>query len=112
MSSPLVVAFEDLHWADETLLELLRFLVDGDDPGALLILGTARPELRERSPAILVEGEDRHVVELEPLTRSESEALLGGPRQDIRMEGKFPWGMSTYRNRTGDDGRLTPRKHP
>jgi class 3 adenylate cyclase/tetratricopeptide (TPR) repeat protein len=75
---PLVVAFEDLHWADETLLELLRFLADGDDPGALLILGTARPELRERSPAILVEGEDRHVVELEPLTRSESEALLGG----------------------------------
>ena len=73
-----MLAFEDLHWADETLLELLRFLVDGDAPGALRFLGTARPELQERSPAILVEGEDRHVVELEPLTGSESEALLGG----------------------------------
>ena len=72
-----MVVFEDLHWADETLLELLRFLVDGDTPAALLILGTARPELGERAPAILVEGEDRHVVELEPLTGSESKALLG-----------------------------------
>ncbi len=76
-NQPLVVVFEDLHWADETLLELLRFLVDGDTPAALLILGTARPELGERAPAILVEGEDRHVVELEPLTGSESKALLG-----------------------------------
>jgi class 3 adenylate cyclase/tetratricopeptide (TPR) repeat protein len=77
-NQPLVVVFEDLHWADETLLELLRFLVDGVTPAALLILGTARPELGERSPAILVGAEDRHVVELEPLTGSESEALLGG----------------------------------
>jgi tetratricopeptide (TPR) repeat protein len=77
-NQPLVVVFEDLHWADETLLELLRFLVDGDTAASLLILGTARPELRECSPAILVEGEDRKVVELEPLTGSESEALLGG----------------------------------
>ena len=77
-SQPLLVVFEDLHWAEETLLELLRFVVDGDTPAALLILGTARPELGERAPAILVEGEDRHVVELAPLTDSESEALLGG----------------------------------
>ena len=76
-SQPLVVVFEDLHWADETLLELLRFLADAASPAALLILGTARPELGDRTPAILVEGEDRHVVELEPLTGAESEALLG-----------------------------------
>jgi class 3 adenylate cyclase/tetratricopeptide (TPR) repeat protein len=77
-NEPLVVVFEDLHWAEETLLELLRFLVDGDTPARLLILGTARPELGERAPAILVEGEDRHVIELEPLTGGESEALLEG----------------------------------
>ncbi len=85
-NQPLVVVFEDLHWADETLLELLRFLVDGDTPAALLILGTARPELGERTPAIFVEGEDRHVVELEPLTGSESKALLG----ELAVEQELP----------------------
>jgi class 3 adenylate cyclase/tetratricopeptide (TPR) repeat protein len=72
----LVIVFEDLHWAEETLLELLRFIVDGSVPAPLLIIGTARPELAERAPAILVEGEHRHVVELLPLTGNESEALL------------------------------------
>jgi len=72
----LVIVFEDLHWAEETLLELLRFIVDGSTPAPLLIIGTARPELAERAPAILVEGEHRHVVELFPLTGSESEALV------------------------------------
>ena len=72
----LVIVFEDLHWAEETLLDLLRFIVDGTTPAPLLLIGTARPELAERGPSILVEGEHRHVVELYPLTGSESEALL------------------------------------
>ncbi len=74
--SPLVVVFEDLHWAEETLLELVRFVVDGDAQIPLLVVGTARPELAERSPAILVESEHRHVVELNPLTGRESETLV------------------------------------
>jgi class 3 adenylate cyclase/tetratricopeptide (TPR) repeat protein len=72
----LVIVFEDLHWAEETLLDLLRFIVDGSTPAPLLMIGTARPELAERGPSILVEGEHRHVVELYPLTGSESESLL------------------------------------
>jgi class 3 adenylate cyclase/tetratricopeptide (TPR) repeat protein len=72
----LVIVFEDLHWAEETLLELLRFIVDGSTPAPLLIIGTGRPELAERAPAILVEGDHRHVVKLFPLTGSESEAFL------------------------------------
>jgi class 3 adenylate cyclase/tetratricopeptide (TPR) repeat protein len=73
----LVLVFEDLHWAEPTLLELLRFVADGEAPVSLLVLGTARPELAESSPAILVQGDDRHVLELEPLSGSESEALVG-----------------------------------
>jgi tetratricopeptide (TPR) repeat protein len=42
----------------------------------MLILGTARPELRDSGAGILVESEERRVVELEPLTGSESKALL------------------------------------
>jgi predicted ATPase len=44
---PLVLVFEDLHWAEQTLLDLLRFVVQGEDDRPLLILGSARPELMD-----------------------------------------------------------------
>ncbi len=45
---PLVLVFEDLHWADEGLLDFVEFLVEwaGDVP--LLAICTARPELLAR----------------------------------------------------------------
>jgi class 3 adenylate cyclase/tetratricopeptide (TPR) repeat protein len=45
---PTVLVFEDLHWADDGLLDFVDHLVDwaGDVP--LLVLGTARPELLDR----------------------------------------------------------------
>jgi class 3 adenylate cyclase/tetratricopeptide (TPR) repeat protein len=73
---PLVVVFEDLHWAEETLLELVRFVADGPEPTPLLLLGTARPDLADRRPAILVESGNRHVLELDPLTQAESKTLV------------------------------------
>ncbi len=47
---PAVVLVEDLHWADEELLQLLDSLV-AQAVGPLLLLGTGRPELLERRPA-------------------------------------------------------------
>jgi class 3 adenylate cyclase/tetratricopeptide (TPR) repeat protein len=76
MSRPLVVVFEDLHWAEETLLELIRFVADGPEPVPLLLLGTARPDLADRRPAILVESGNRHILELDPLTQAESKTLV------------------------------------
>jgi class 3 adenylate cyclase/tetratricopeptide (TPR) repeat protein len=76
MSRPLVVVFEDLHWAEETLLELVRFIADGPELAPLLLLGTARPDLADRRPAILVESGNRHVLELDPLTQAESKTLV------------------------------------
>ena len=46
---PLVMLIEDLHWAEEQLLELLERLVR-DVRGPLLLIGTARPELLEQRP--------------------------------------------------------------
>jgi predicted ATPase len=34
---------EDLHWADEPSLRLLRHVIASTDPGALLVVGTYRP---------------------------------------------------------------------
>jgi class 3 adenylate cyclase/tetratricopeptide (TPR) repeat protein len=73
---PLVVVLEDLHWAEETLLELVRFVADGETHVPLLVVGTARPELADRTPAILVESDHRHVLELDALTGGESETLV------------------------------------
>jgi class 3 adenylate cyclase len=48
---PLVLALEDLHRADDALLDFVEGLVDGDaGPAAMLVLATARPELLERRP--------------------------------------------------------------
>ena len=47
---PAVVLVEDLHWADDELLELFDSLVAQVD-GPLLLLATGRPELLERRQA-------------------------------------------------------------
>ena len=45
-AQPVVIAFEDLHWADPTSLDLLRGLADRGAQAPLLLLATARPEFR------------------------------------------------------------------
>ena len=43
---PTVIATEDLHWADPTTLELIQLLIEQTPIPQLLLLYTARPELR------------------------------------------------------------------
>ncbi len=45
---PAVLVFEDIHWADESMLAFLEHLADWAEGVPLLILCTARPELYER----------------------------------------------------------------
>jgi class 3 adenylate cyclase/tetratricopeptide (TPR) repeat protein len=47
---PTVLVFEDLHWADDGLLDFVEHLVDWASSVPLLVVGTARPELLERRP--------------------------------------------------------------
>ncbi len=47
---PLVLVVEDIHWADETLLDFLDELVEWVTDVPLLVVATARPELLERRP--------------------------------------------------------------
>ncbi|MFL6252687.1 MAG: ATP-binding protein [Actinomycetes bacterium] len=47
---PVVLAVEDLHWADPAMLEFLEHLVATSTGLPLLIVATARPELLERHP--------------------------------------------------------------
>jgi class 3 adenylate cyclase/tetratricopeptide (TPR) repeat protein len=74
---PLVLVFEDLHWAEPTLLDLLAYLIEGDAARPLLILGSARPELADLAPALLAAARgDGVVLELAALSEDESARLL------------------------------------
>ena len=45
-TQPVVLAFEDLHWADPTSLDLMRALAERGAQAPLLVIATARPEFR------------------------------------------------------------------
>jgi predicted ATPase len=45
-AQPLVIAIEDLHWADPSTLELIQLVVEQGARSRLLLLHTARPEFR------------------------------------------------------------------
>ncbi|MFY9588587.1 MAG: AAA family ATPase [Actinomycetota bacterium] len=47
---PLVLVFEDLHWADDDLLDFIDHLVDWATGVPLLVVCSARPELLARRP--------------------------------------------------------------
>ena len=45
---PTVLLFEDIHWADDALLDFIDLLADRAGAVPLLIVCTARPEVFER----------------------------------------------------------------
>ena len=47
---PLVIAIEDLHWADASTLELIQLIIEQGATGRLLLACTARPEFRAQWP--------------------------------------------------------------
>ncbi|MBV8773970.1 MAG: AAA family ATPase, partial [Deltaproteobacteria bacterium] len=49
-AQPVVIATEDLHWADPSTLELVRLLIEQGATARLLLLYTARPEFHATWP--------------------------------------------------------------
>jgi DNA-binding SARP family transcriptional activator len=72
---PAVVWVEDLHWADEALLDLLEQGVR-EVAGPLLVAATARPELLGRRPGWGAGTSDGSRLHLEPLRSEEAAAML------------------------------------
>ena len=64
---PLVLVFEDLHWADDALLDFVDHLVDWASGVPLLVVCTARPELLERRPRLGRRQAERDTISLSPL---------------------------------------------
>ena len=49
-SNPVILAFEDLQWADSGLLEFIDYLLEWSAEFPIFVLTLGRPELRERRP--------------------------------------------------------------
>jgi class 3 adenylate cyclase len=73
--NPTVLVFEDLHWADESMLRFIELLAAAARDVPLLILGTARPELitRDSSWAGTITGS--LTITLPPLREAAMTAL-------------------------------------
>jgi class 3 adenylate cyclase/predicted ATPase len=72
-TQPAVLAFEDLHWADPTSLDLMQALAERGRTAPLLILATTRPEFRP--PWSL--RSHHSVISLSPLDRAEVAQMVG-----------------------------------
>ncbi|MFZ9629636.1 MAG: adenylate/guanylate cyclase domain-containing protein [Ilumatobacteraceae bacterium] len=71
---PIVLCIDDLHWADQDLVELLRHLVDSLARHDIALVTTTRPGAEVEWPP---SSERAHVVSLalQPLTRAGTETL-------------------------------------
>jgi class 3 adenylate cyclase/tetratricopeptide (TPR) repeat protein len=73
-TDPAVIVVEDLHWADEAMLEFTKHLTEYSVGVPLLIVATARPELYERDRTWGAGIRNASVIDLGPLTE---EAIAG-----------------------------------
>jgi DNA-binding SARP family transcriptional activator len=73
---PLVLVFEDLHWADATLLDFIDELVARAGPVPLLVVCTSRPELLARQPGWGGGKANAISVSIGPLSPSGTRTLL------------------------------------
>jgi class 3 adenylate cyclase/predicted ATPase len=75
---PTVLVFEDLQWADASLLDFVEYLLEWARSSPLFVLTLARPELHERRAAWGAGHRNFTSVYLEPLPVEAMEELLAG----------------------------------
>jgi class 3 adenylate cyclase/tetratricopeptide (TPR) repeat protein len=75
---PTVIVFEDMQWADESLLDFVEYLLDWSRSYPLFVVTLARPELLERRPTWGAGQRNFTSIFLEALPRPAMEELLGG----------------------------------
>ena len=73
---PLVIAFDDLQWAEPTLLDLIEYLLGWIRDAPILIVCMARPDLLELHPGWLGAATSASSIVLDPLSEPEAEVLL------------------------------------
>src|ERR687887_159498 len=72
---PLVVVFDDVHWAEPTFLDLVEHLTDSIHDAPVLLVCPSRPDLLDRREA-WSDGPRARRLPLEPLSEAETERVV------------------------------------
>jgi class 3 adenylate cyclase/tetratricopeptide (TPR) repeat protein len=75
---PTVLAFEDMQWADASLLDFVEYLLEWSRSSPIFVVTLARPELSDRRPTWGAGLRNFTSLYLEPLPREAMEQLLAG----------------------------------
>jgi class 3 adenylate cyclase/tetratricopeptide (TPR) repeat protein len=75
---PLVVVFDDLNWAEQTLLDLVEHIADWSRDSSILLVAVGRRDLLDTRPAWSGGKHNATAIFLEPLSERESERLVEG----------------------------------
>ena len=71
------MVFEDMQWADASLLDFIEYLLEWSRSSALFVVTLARPELQERRPTWGAASRNFTSIYLEPLSETSMQELLG-----------------------------------
>ena len=75
---PTILAFEDMQWADASLLDFVEYLLEWSRDKPLYVVTMARPELLEKRPTWGAGHRNFTSLYLEPLSEQAMEELLVG----------------------------------
>jgi len=73
-----VMVFEDIHWADDGLLDFIEHLLDWSRNQPILVVSLARPELLDRRPGWGTDRRGAVALRLGPLPEADMRELLAG----------------------------------
>jgi class 3 adenylate cyclase/tetratricopeptide (TPR) repeat protein len=74
--SPLILVVEDIHWADDAVIEFLSHILDWAKDSPILLICTARPELFSSRPDWGGGKRDAVTIGLSPLSEDEAVRLM------------------------------------
>ncbi len=75
-SAPLILLIDDIHWADDALLDLLEHIAARSTGAPIILLCTARPDLWQRRPSWGAGKRNYVTLALEPLSTDQSNLLI------------------------------------
>jgi len=75
---PVMMVFEDMQWADDSLLDFIDYLLEWSRNFPLFVCMLARPELHDRRPTLGAGRRNFTSLHLEPLSSQAMEQLLAG----------------------------------
>jgi len=82
---PLIVVFDDVHWAEDVFLDLIEHVADTSPDVPLLVVCSARPELLDERMAFLADRGHARRVELSDLTRADAATVIGNLAGGLRL---------------------------